>query len=309
MRRRNRAPHPARCLVAAALGALVVAPAASAHGGAGEAGWRLEPLPLALALLSIGLVAFGAARLRRRGRADLARPWRLALFVLAVALACLVLFSPIDTIGEQELLSVHMLQHVVLGDLAPALALVALRGPLLFFMLPPVVLRAFSRVAWLRRALAFLLLPLTSWLVWAGALVVWHLPAAYELAIGNPFAHDLEHVSFLVGGVLIWTQLIDPARRRALTTNGRLLFLLAVFTAGQGLSITLVAQPDPIYSTYAHAHEGRFGLSPPADQDLAGFVMTAEQILTLGVCAVFLIREHLRGVTPSPEGSRHPLAL
>jgi hypothetical protein len=43
---------------------------------------------------------------------------------------------PLDEAGDGYLLSAHMLQHVLIGDAAPALALVALRGPLLFFLLP-----------------------------------------------------------------------------------------------------------------------------------------------------------------------------
>jgi cytochrome c oxidase assembly factor CtaG len=287
---------------------LVAPPTAAAHGSA-DAGWRFEPLPLVLAVASLALVAGGIVRLRRRGRPDLAPVSRLGLFAVAVALVLLVLCSPVGAAGEDELLSVHMLQHVVLGDLAPALAVVALRGALLFFVVPPLVLRAFSRTPALRRPLAFLVRPLTSYLVWLAALVVWHVPVVYDFAAGNPVGHDLQHVSFLVGGLLIWTQLVDPARRRALSTDGRLFFLLAVFAAGQALAITLVAQPDPIYATYAHLHEGRFGLTPAADQDYAGIVMMLEQFLTLGVCAAFLIREHLRGATPPPEGTQHPLAL
>lgn len=283
-------------------------PEAAAHGEAGEAGWRLEPLPLVLSAVSLALVLSAVVRLRRRGRGDLAPWWRFGVFAAAVALVCVVLFSPIDAIGENELLSVHMLQHVVLGDLAPALAIVALRGPLLFFVLPAVVLGVLARTAWVRSLFAFLAFPVTSYLVWVSALAFWHLPPAYELAVGNPLAHDLEHLSFLVGGGLIWFQLVDPARRRVLSTNGRLFFLLLVFAAGQALGITLVAQPDPIYASYDHLHEGRFGLTPEADQDYAGIVMMGEQIVTLGICAAVLVRLHMREIAPSPETERHPLA-
>lgn len=281
---------------------------AAAHDGTGETGWQFAPLPLALSAVSLVLVLAGVVRLHRRGRGDLAPAWRFGMFAAAVGLVCVVLFSPIDSIGESELLSVHMFQHVVLGDLAPALALVALRGPLLFFVLPAVVLGVLARTSWVRRLFAFLVFPATSYVVWVLALAVWHLPPAYELAVGNPLAHDLEHLSFLVGGLLIWFQLVDPARRRALSINGRLLFLLLVFAAGQALAITLIAQPDPIYSSYDHVHEGRFGLTPSADQDYAGLVMMAEQLLTLGICAALLIRLHMRDVAPSPDSSRHPLA-
>src|SRR5205085_4188204 len=118
-------------------------------------------------------------RLRARGRKDLAGWDRAVLFVLAVALGVLVLVSPVDTIGDDYLLLVHMFQHVVLGDLAPALALVALRGPLVFFLLPPAVLRPLARSGWVRATLRFLIRPSVSFVLWALAIGSWHVPAAY----------------------------------------------------------------------------------------------------------------------------------
>ncbi len=55
------------------------------------------------------------------------------------------LVSPLDAAGERYLLSAHMLQHVLVGDAAPALMLLALRGPLLFFAVPAAALRVCAR--------------------------------------------------------------------------------------------------------------------------------------------------------------------
>ena len=90
--------------------------------------WR-QPLVLAGAALALGLYLRAWLRLRRRGRDDHASIGRLVLFTSGVSLAVLALVSPVDPIGEQYLLSVHMLQHVLLGDAAPALILLGLRGP------------------------------------------------------------------------------------------------------------------------------------------------------------------------------------
>jgi cytochrome c oxidase assembly factor CtaG len=106
----------------------------------------------------------------------------------------------------------------------------------------------------------------------------------------------------------VWSQLVDPARRRALGTTGRLFFLLAVFVVSQALGTTLVAQPDPLYASYDHVHAGRFGLTPAADQDFAGLLMMGEQLLTLGACAAFLLRRHLRLAGAADAAARHPLA-
>ena len=112
--------------------------------------WRPALAVVVPAVLLLVLFAQAFVRLRRRGRSDHAGWERPLLFLLAVAIGTLALVSPLDAAGEQYLLSAHMLQHVTIGDLAPALALVALRGPLLFFFVPPLVLAPLARIRPLR---------------------------------------------------------------------------------------------------------------------------------------------------------------
>jgi len=170
--------------------------------------WQLDPGVLAGAGVALAFFAQGWLRLRRRSRAG----WdRAALFCLGIAVATLALVSPLHEIGEASLLSAHMLQHVELGDIAPALLVVALRGPLTFFFLPAALLRRLARLCPLRRALSLLLRPRVGFGVWALTLGLWHVPAAYDYALTHPLAHELEHVSFMTGGLLVWAQLVDPA--------------------------------------------------------------------------------------------------
>src|SRR3989440_13048626 len=124
--------------------------------------WDLAQLPVVAAAVALALFAGGFLRLRRRGGARHADGWRVLLIVLALALATLPLVSPLDRAGDEFLLAAHMLQHVLLGDTAPALALVALRGPLLFFVLPAPILRLLGHRRLLRGTLAFLLRPSVS---------------------------------------------------------------------------------------------------------------------------------------------------
>src|SRR5439155_17665176 len=132
----------------------------------------------------VALVLFACAfrRLRARGRADHAGWDRAALFGLAVGAMTLALVSPLDTVGEDYLLSGHMLQHVLIMDVGPCLALAALRGPLLLFVIPRDLLAAGARLSPLRRLLRFLLRPPWSLAVRPAALVCWHVPAASEFA-------------------------------------------------------------------------------------------------------------------------------
>lgn len=252
--------------------------------------WDLTPAVLAAAFVSLLLFAHAFTRLRRRGRTDHAGWDRAALFVAGVAVATIPLISPLDAVADQSLISAHMLEHVLLGDLAPALLLLALRGPLLFFFVPAAVLKTAGRSAPLRAVLHRLFLPAVSLVVWAIALASWHVPAAYDFALHHPAVHDLEHASFLLAGLLVWSQLIDPARRRALSLSGRLAFAGTLFLLGQVLANILLLWPHALYPAYASVPDRLFGLTALADQQAAGLVMMAEQLLTLGTCAILLLR-------------------
>lgn len=248
---------------------------------------------LAAAGLALGLFAQAFVRLRGRGRSDHAGWDRAALFTFAVAAGVIVLVSPLDELGDEYLLSAHMLQHVVLGDVAPALAIVALRGPLIFFLVPPAVLRPLARTRWLRASLGFLIRPSVSFVLWALAIGAWHLPPAYDYALDNEWAHQLEHVSFVLTGTLIWTQLIDPARRRALEPAGRMLYMAGLFFAGHALTHPILFDSEAHYAPYVAQPERLFGLSAVADQHWAGIVMTVEQLLTFGTLTALLLLRRL----------------
>jgi putative membrane protein len=289
-----------RGTAAAALLALVAADPALAHNGAAPgsrigSAWDAPPFVLVPAAVALLLFAQAFVRLRRRGRADHASWLRPPLFLLAVALATLPLLSPLDAVGDSYLLSGHMLQHVVIGDAAPALALVALRGPLLFFFLPSVALRPLARLHRLRRLLAFLLRPLVSLAAWMVVIAAWHVPAAYDYTLRNQAVHDLEHLSFILVGLLVWMQLVDPARRCRLRIPQRLGYMVALFWAGAALAEVLVFSSTPLYPPYANQDQRLLGLSPLGDQQLAGLVMLAEQLLSLGFCAAFLLLAARRG--------------
>ncbi|MGH8057134.1 MAG: cytochrome c oxidase assembly protein, partial [Candidatus Entotheonellia bacterium] len=39
----------------------------------------------------------------------------------------------------------------------------------------------------------------------------WHYPPAFEAALRNDLIHDLQHLSFFIGGLLFWWPIINPA--------------------------------------------------------------------------------------------------
>jgi putative copper resistance protein D len=214
---------------------------------------------------------------------------RLLCFLAGLALGVLPLVSPLDAIAEEYLLSVHMLEHVLIADAAVALVLLAVRGPLLFFLLPAPALSAVARSPTVRRVFGWLARPRVALSAWCAVIAVWHVPTLYDVTLTNGAVHDLEHATFVLAGLLVWYQLLDPARREHLSRGGRLGLAAAIFGAGQLLSAVLLFAGRPLYAPYAAQDERLLGLSALTDQRLSGAVMMMEQAITLGTLGAFVL--------------------
>jgi putative copper resistance protein D len=252
-------------------------------------------LPVAAAVVAVLLFVQATVRLRRRGRADLAGWDRAALFALGIAVMLVALLSPLDRIAL-KLLSAHMAQHVLIGDAAPAILTVAVRGPLLVFLLPASVLAPLARNARVRAVLRTLLRPPVACSLWATNLAAWHVPYLYDLALRHQGLHDFEHACWVLAGLLMWTLLVDPGSHARLSVGGRVALAVAMFAAGQVLSDVLIFTFHPLYPAY----HGAYGLSALTDQQLSGVVMMVEQLLTLGTLVAFLLRPRFRAARLAP---------
>jgi cytochrome c oxidase assembly factor CtaG len=256
--------------------------------------WSWDPVALVAAGLAVALYAQAFVRLRRRNP-QLAGVGNALLFLAGVAIATLAVISPLDALAEDTLLSAHMAQHLLIGDLAPLLLVLGVRGPIAVFLLPPQALRPLAHNRAVRATLDFLLRPVVSFTVWAIALGAWHVPAAYDLALDHAAIHVLEHASLFLGGLLLWIQIVDPARRHRLSPGRRAAFAATALVAGMGLSEVLLVS-GPLYPHYADAVDRPFGLTYRSDQDRAALLMMAEQIATLGPAAALLLWSHVETV-------------
>ena len=122
----------------------------------------------------------------------------------------------------------------------------------------------------------------------------WHVPSIYDDTLTHRTVHDLEHLCFVVAGVLVWTQIVDPARRRTLTVPQRIAVAAVLFFAGQVLSYVLIFSFHALYPAYAAQHDRLFGWSSLLDQQLAGLAMMVEQLLTLGTASALLLAPYVR---------------
>ena len=232
------------------------------------------------------------------------------LYCLGVLAGTLALVSPLDELGEQKLLTAHMAQHLVIGDIAPLLIVLGLRGPMSFFVLPSSVLRRLGHIGVLRTALRLLLRPSVSFAIWAAVVYGWHIPAAYDAAIAHPALHQAEHATFFLAGLLVWTQILDPGRQRRLGAGARSLYAVGVLAAGMPLAETLILA-GAVYPHYRAILHRPLGLTAAQDQSRAGLLMTAEQIVTLVTAAAMLLWDHLEELeqnAPQPDTTRlaHP---
>ena len=225
------------------------------------------------------MAAARARTLRRRGTPVPA--WRLATFAGGLGVLALALAPPVHELADERLFSAHMLQHVLLGDIAALLVLVGLTGPLLR---PVLALPAVARL----RVLAH---PAVALPVWALNLYVWHLPALYEAALRSDAVHALQHMLFFGCGVLMWAPVIETLPAPVwFGTGWKLGYIVVVRMLETVLGNVFFWAGEPLYETYERA-ERLWGVSPLADQGIAGGIMMIEgSLVTIGALAWLFLR-------------------
>jgi cytochrome c oxidase assembly factor CtaG len=197
--------------------------------------------------------------------------WRVGSFVAGVLLVTAVQLPPLDDLADSVLVA-HMVQHIVIGDIASLLIVLGLTGPVLQPLLHMRQTRALRQLA----------SPGIALTLWALDLYVWHVPFFYQLAIRHDLVHALEHACMLWFGTLLWLALIGPLPKPAWFSGwGALGYVILVRFAGAVLANVLIWSQSVFYPVYRATDAAR-GLSPLSDQNLAGGVMMVEEsILTI----------------------------
>jgi cytochrome c oxidase assembly factor CtaG len=208
--------------------------------------------------------------------------WRQACFYAGFV----VIAAALTSLGaaSQDLLWVHMIEHLLLGDIAALLIVLGLTGPLI----APIL-----RIGFFNR-LRVLSHPAIAFPLWLVDLYVWHLPVLYEAALRHSGVHALEHAMFLGFGINMWMCLFGPLPMPSWFGNlGKLIYIVAVRLAGTVLGNIFLWSGTVFYPFYLSG-EARFHISPLADQSIAGAIMMVEEsILTLGLfCWLFLSTAH-----------------
>jgi putative membrane protein len=213
-------------------------------------------------------------------------PWfQVAAFQGAILLWIAGLVWPVDAY-EDELLSAHMTQHVLIADLAAPLLLMGIRNPVLGFILPRPALVTLARTGWLRRGWRRLRTPLVAVPVYVLVFYGWHLGPAFEAAVRHPLVHALQHMSLIAAAILVWWPALEPKRRRVPGDLWKVPYVLGARFLTMFLGMSLVVVRVPVYAA-VYGRGERHGMTALADQQLAAGIMISVDIVVMVAALCF----------------------
>lgn len=193
---------------------------------------------------------------------------------LAVALLLILFVSPLCALTV-SLFSARVAHHVLL---------VAVAAPLLALAFP-------ERGATPPRLGLSALVALHAATVW-----LWHAPPVYEVAIRGALPYWAMQASLLASAFALWRRILSPS-----TGVGPVLAaLLATATQMGMLGALLTFARQPLYAPHADTTFA-YGLTPLADQQLAGLVMWVPAALPYLAAAALLAGRRL-GRPSAPAG-------
>jgi putative membrane protein len=206
--------------------------------------------------------------------------WRIGCYAGAMALLAVAFWTPLHHLGLHYLLTAHLLQNVILAEWAPLLAVLGVSREM---------------AEWLarRRLWRVVTHPAFALPVWLANYFTWHAPPVYDAALHHQsWLIHIEHACYFATGILLWWPLLQNVPRR-LSSGTRTIYAFAAFLLASPLGLLFALLPKPAYPYYAHVHERVWGLSPLADQEIAGVTMASEQALILFAVFLYWFRRFL----------------
>jgi cytochrome c oxidase assembly factor CtaG len=215
--------------------------------------WNATVLLLTVAATVTYVWAFGVSR-------------RFLYLIAGLGVFALALLSPLNALADGYLFSAHMLQHILLLLIVPALLLMSL----------PHWVSLGSR-SWL------LANPFVGWTAGVGAMWLWHARLLCNAAVSSEFVRAMQICSLLLLGAIFWRQILAPGDGERLSPPGAVLYLFSACVACSILGILITFAPVsvcPIYaqpradnSGIANLIQVNWGLTPEKDQQIGGLLM------------------------------------
>jgi len=219
--------------------------------------WPVDPT------VYLGLVALYLGHAWLAGSVTDARRVHSLYFGMGLLVLWLALETPLDTISDYYLDTVHMFQHVLLGFVAP---------PLMILGLSPGMARRVMQVRFLR----IITDPVPAQVIAGLVMVVWHLPALYDATLYVGWLHVLEHVMFIASGLVLYWPIFDATSASSswqMSPAQRLVYMLIATLPQDGVALALIFSRVPFYEFYTHAPRLIAGYTPLIDQTIAGAVL------------------------------------
>lgn len=266
------------------------------------ANWDFPPVVCSELVLVALIYTVGFLRIQKT-RPQRFPSWRWGSFMGGLLALLIAVASPLDTLDDQ-LLTIHMVQHFVLMSIAPPLIVFGapvvplIRGLPRWIVRP--ILGPLIRRRWLRSFFHGIVRPKPAWLLMNLSFILWHIPAAYEATLASEAIHNCEHACFFFFNVLFWWPLLEPWPSRFHGNRWLLIpYLVSADLVNTIVAAFLVFSGRVIYPTYA-AQPRTFGISAMADQSAAGAFMwvLGSIIFLIPACAIAM---QLLSAHPTPS--------
>jgi len=201
---------------------------------------------------------------------------KMASFICGVILIWVAVGSPLAAL-DHELLTVHMVQHLLLMAVAPPMIMLGRPLVALLYGLPKRfvqhIVGPFLWWAPVRQLGQIIAHPVFCWIAATMTVIGWHLPAAFALGQHSVAGHEIQQASFLLAGFLFWLPVIEhwPSISHSPKWSVPVYLFLATLPC-DALSAFLTFCGQVVYPSYISAAHV-FGISALQDQEWAGVLM------------------------------------
>ena len=201
-------------------------------------------------------------RLWRQFRKMPIESWRLVMAFLGFTTVFLAVQGPLHDLAESYLFSAHMIQHLMLQFVMPPLILLGAPGALLWPALKP---------KGVIRVLRVCVHPLGAFILFNVALVGWHLPPLYDLALENHNLHISQHVIFMIVGLIAWWPLLGSLEQLPRPhPSVQMLYLFAQSIPMGFLGAIITFASEPLAGAFSPLGEAGVGVDFQEQPGLGG---------------------------------------